>query len=56
MGPRTIAEAKDPIKIAICWNFGVAPTKCPVFKSCDIVPPFDAAMQTIAPMKSIMIR
>ena len=27
---------------------GVAPTRKPVFRSCEVVPPFDAAMQTIA--------
>src|SRR5436190_17789156 len=30
----------------ICCDFGVAPTKKPVFKSCAVVPPLDAAMQT----------
>src|SRR5580698_4709278 len=28
---------------------GVAPTRKPVFKSCDVVPPLEAAMQTTAP-------
>ena len=38
--------------MAICWFRGVAPTRKPVFRSCDVVPPFDAAMQTIAPTDS----
>src|ERR1700735_2711622 len=29
---------------------GVAPTRYPVFKSCDVVPPLEAAMQTTAPI------
>ena len=28
------------------------PTKNPVFRSCDVVPPLDAAMHTIAPTES----
>src|ERR1700722_11878945 len=28
---------------------GVAPTRKPVFKSCDVVPPLEAAMHTTAP-------
>src|SRR6478672_8365877 len=30
----------------ICCDLGVAPTRNPVFKSCAVVPPLDAAMQT----------
>src|SRR5947209_17942753 len=51
IGPRTSADASAPMSIAICWYFGVEPTRKPVFKSCEVVPPFDAAMQTIAPME-----
>ena len=41
-----------PIKIAICWNFGVEPIRKPVFKSCEVVPPLELAMQTMAPIES----
>jgi hypothetical protein len=30
----------------------VPPTRKPVFKSCEVVPPFEEAMQTMAPMES----
>ena len=52
IGPSTSAEASAPMRIAICWNLGVAPTRKPVFRSCEVVPPFDAAMQTMAPTES----
>src|SRR5215813_7558164 len=52
MGPRTSADARAPNRMAICWLRGVAPTRKPVFKSCDVVPPFEAAMQTTAPIDS----
>src|SRR6516225_4365351 len=29
---------------------GVAPTRNPVFRSCEVVPPFDAAMHTTPPI------
>src|SRR6476620_2449352 len=44
----TSAEVSAPIKIAICCSRGVAPTRYPVFRSCDVVPPFEAAMHTTA--------
>src|SRR5439155_9333609 len=47
--PITSALAAAPIKMAICWYFGVAPSRKPVFKSCEVDPPFDAATQTIPP-------
>ena len=40
------------MRIAICWTSGVAPTRKPVFRSCEVVPPFDEAMQTMAPTES----
>src|SRR4051812_46118550 len=43
----TRAEVRAPTKIAICWAEGVAPTREPVLRSCEVVPPFDDAMQTI---------
>src|SRR6516164_7788393 len=42
----TRAELKAPTKMATCCFQGVAPTKKPVFKSWDVVPPFEDAMQT----------
>src|SRR5262245_48053894 len=46
--PMTMAEVKAPIKMASCCHLGVAPTKKPVFKSCDVVPPLEDAMHTTA--------
>ncbi len=40
------------MRIAICCAFGVAPTRKPVLRSCEVVPPFDEAMQTMAPTES----
>src|SRR6266513_339651 len=42
--------------MAICWYFGVEPTRNPVFKSCEVVPPFDAAMQTMPPIESAVTK
>ena len=49
-------EASVPIRIAICCDFGVEPTRKPVFRSCEIVPPFDDAMQTMPPMESAVTK
>src|ERR671931_651166 len=46
--PMTTAEVRAPIRIAYCWYFGVAPTRKPVFRSCEVVPPLDDAMHTTA--------
>src|ERR1051325_1565413 len=48
-GPSSRAEARAPTKIAICCFFGVEPTRNPVLRSCDVVPPLDAAIQTMPP-------
>jgi hypothetical protein len=40
------------MRIAICWDFGVEPTRNPVFRSCEMVPPLDDAMQTMPPIES----
>src|SRR3954464_12888331 len=48
MGPRMRAEPRAPIRIAICWARGVAPTRKPVLRSCEVLPPLDEAMQTTA--------
>src|SRR5947209_2657944 len=42
--------------MAICWYFGVEPTRKPVFKSCDVVPPFEDAMQTMPPIESAVTK
>ena len=34
--------------MAICCSRGVAPTRKPVLRSCEVVPPFEAAMHTTA--------
>ena len=36
----------------ICCRMGVAPTRKPVFRSCEVAPAIDAAMQTTAPTPS----
>ena len=41
--PTARAEPMAPMRIAICWRRGVAPTRKPVFKSCDVLPPFATA-------------
>src|SRR5438270_10239853 len=56
IGPRVRAEASAPTRMAICWYFGVEPTRKPVFKSCEVVPPFDEAMQTMPPMESAVTK
>src|SRR2546421_11446298 len=56
MGPSTTADARAPTRIAICWYFGVEPTRKPVLRSCDVVPPFDAAMQTMPPIESAVTK
>ena len=50
IGPSASADTSAPTTIAICCERGVAPTKNPVFKSWEVVPPLDAAMHTIAPI------
>ena len=42
--------------MAICWYFGVPPTRNPVLRSCDVVPPFDAAMHTMPPIDSAVTK
>src|SRR5947199_7964553 len=50
------AEASAPTSIATCWCFGVEPTRKPVFKSCDVVPPFEEATQTMPPIESAVTK
>jgi len=52
MGPRTSAEANDPKRMATWRYLGVAPRMYPVFRSWDVLPPFEEAMQTMAPIDS----
>src|SRR4051812_27750456 len=42
--------------MAICWRRGVEPTRNPVFKSCEVVPPFEAAIQTMPPTESAVTK
>src|SRR4051812_44441707 len=42
----TTAETRAPTRIDTCCFHGVAPTRYPVLRSCEVVPPFDEAMQT----------
>src|SRR2546422_6485088 len=56
IGPSTTAEARVPTRIAIWVYFGVEPIRKPVLRSCEVVPPFEAAMQTMAPMESAVTK
>src|ERR1043165_9507012 len=51
-----MAEASAPTRMAICWYLGVEPTRKPVFKSCEVVPPFEEAMQTMPPIESAVTK
>src|SRR5204863_108058 len=50
--PTAATDVRTPIRIASCCARGVAPTRCPVFRSCAVVPAFESAMQTTAPTTS----
>src|SRR6266853_3562758 len=56
IGPSARADTNAPTRIAICWYFGVEPTRNPVFKSCEVVPPFEAAIQTMPPIESAVTK
>src|SRR5688500_6461142 len=45
-----------PMNCPSCCLAGVAPTRYPVFKSCEMSPAFDAAMQTTVPTVRIAAR
>src|SRR5664280_2461226 len=49
--PITNAEDSEPTKMLHCCHLGVAPTKKPVLRSCDVVPPLLDAMHTTAAME-----
>src|SRR5688572_33328264 len=42
--------------MAICCFLGVPPTRKPVLRSCDVVPPFDAAIQTMPPIDNAVTK
>src|SRR5437868_10812787 len=48
--PMEITETATPISRAICCARGVAPTRNPVFKSCEVLPALADAMQTTPPI------
>src|SRR5271163_1351124 len=52
----TRAELSAPIRMATCCFQGVAPTRKPVFKSCEVVPPLEEAMQTTPAIESAVSR
>src|SRR5437763_2728888 len=47
----TRADDRAPMRIDHCCHLGVAPTRYPVLRSCEVVPPLEAAMQTTAAME-----
>src|SRR2546423_7919577 len=46
--PSTRAEANAPQRMAICCREGVAPTRYPVLRSGEVLPPLEMATQTTA--------
>ena len=50
------AEIKAPTRIETCCFHGVAPTRKPVLRSCEVVPPLDEAMQTTPAIESAVRR
>ena len=48
--PITNDDASTPRNRPFCCADGVAPTRKPVFRSCDVLPALAAAMQTMPPM------
>ena len=48
--PMEKTETSTPTSSASCCARGVAPTRKPVFKSCDVLPALAEAMQTTPPM------
>src|SRR4051812_34976012 len=48
----TSVAATTPTIRPICCERGVAPTRNPVFKSCEVAPALAAATQTTAPIDS----
>src|ERR1044071_7560321 len=56
IGPSANAEASAPTRMAICWYFGVEPTRKPVLRSCEVAPPLEAAIQTMPPIESAVTK
>src|SRR5271163_3801869 len=54
--PITSALVTTPTSSAICCRRGVEPTRKPVLRSWLVVPPLEAAMQTIAAVVSAIER
>src|SRR5207248_4763981 len=52
---RSSAEESAPTRMAICCREGVAPTRYPVLRSCEVVPPLEMAMQAMAAMERAAI-
>ena len=50
------AEIRAPTRIETCCFHGVAPTRNPVLRSCEVVPPLDDAMQTMPAIDSAVRR
>ena len=46
------AEVSTPTSSPICCRLGVAPSKKPVLRSCEVSPAMDAAMATTHPTVS----
>ena len=52
--PMTNDAVRTPMMRPTCCRTGVAPTRNPVFRSCEVAPAMAAAMQTTAPTPSAM--
>ena len=50
VAPMAKHEASTPANRLICCARGVAPTRNPVLRSWEVLPPFAAAMQTLPPI------
>src|SRR6266446_4798812 len=48
--PTHSAEESAPTRMAICCRDGVAPTRYPDLRSCEVVPPLEMATQAMAAM------
>ena len=55
IAPITSADTATPINSPICCLYGVAPTKKPVFKSCEVSPEIAAITQITVPIEIAII-
>ncbi len=46
------AQVRTPISSPVCWRDGVAPSRKPVLRSCEVSPAIEAAMATTQPTVS----